>query len=102
MHLEFAYEMGFQNIEVEGDALSIIKQLQELEANYYIFGNIIEEARSKARGFSFFFFNLVGRDGNQVADTLTKLGLTVDNDLTWVEDCPPCIEQFVITDANFY
>ena len=32
--LEFALEMGFQNIEVEGDALSNVKQLQDSKTNY--------------------------------------------------------------------
>ncbi|XWS59051.1 hypothetical protein CRYUN_Cryun08bG0088700 [Craigia yunnanensis] len=31
--LIFAYEMGFQKIEVEGNALSIIKQIQEIGTN---------------------------------------------------------------------
>ena len=47
----------------------IIKQLQEVEANYSIFENIIKEAKSKARIFSFCSSNTL-RDGNQVAHTL--------------------------------
>ena len=38
--LIFAYEMRFQKIEVEGDALSIIKQLQEVGTNYSNIGYI--------------------------------------------------------------
>ena len=61
--------------------------------------NIIKEARGKAGCFSSCFFNHVGREGNRVVDTLAKLGLTIDYDMIWVKDCPPCVEQLVITDA---
>ena len=97
--LIFAFEMGFQKIEVEGDALSIIKQFKDMSTNYSIIGNIIEEARVRAGFFNSCFFTHTGREGNRVADTLAKLGLTVDCDMIWIEDCPPCVEQFVITDA---
>ena len=70
--------------------------------NYSIIGNIIEEARNRVGCFSSCFFNHVGRDGNQVAETLAKLGLTVDYDMIWVKDCPSYVEQFVITDFSSY
>ena len=84
--LIFAHEMGFQKIEIKGDVLFIIKQIKEMGTNYPVIENIIKKARNRARCFSSCFFNHVGREGNQVADTSAKLGLTVDYDMIWVKD----------------
>ena len=72
--LMFAYDMGFQKFKVEGDAMSIIKQINEVGTNYSIIENIVEGIRSRVGCFSYSFVNHVGREGNRVADTLTKLG----------------------------
>ena len=43
--VEFAQQMGFDNIELEGDALGIIKKLQSMDTDMSHVGTLIEEAK---------------------------------------------------------
>ncbi|XWS29919.1 hypothetical protein CRYUN_Cryun24cG0071900 [Craigia yunnanensis] len=67
--------MGFRDIEVEGDALGIIKQLKILEDDYFPIGTIIEETRNKAGLLNSCYFNHLGKNGNVVAHGLAKYGI---------------------------
>ncbi|KAK3228183.1 hypothetical protein Dsin_008045 [Dipteronia sinensis] len=43
----------------------------------------------------------VPRSANMVAHHLAKLGLSVDNDCFWLEDCPSRVVPFVLGDCPF-
>ena len=76
--------MGFHDIEVEGNALGIIKLLQSQEEDISIINNLIEEVKSKAMNFQSCIFMHAGREGNKVADNLVKHGLEVREKIFWL------------------
>ncbi|XWS70121.1 hypothetical protein CRYUN_Cryun03dG0022000 [Craigia yunnanensis] len=68
--LKFASHMGFTSIELEGDAVSIIKKLQSHEPNLSTISLLIDEARVKALTFNLCSFKHIGRNGNTLAHIL--------------------------------
>ncbi|XWS23733.1 hypothetical protein CRYUN_Cryun28dG0040600 [Craigia yunnanensis] len=48
-----AQQIGFYNVEIEGDALGVIKKIQEKEADMSPIGALIEEARVRKRSLQF-------------------------------------------------
>ena len=47
--LEFANQMGLLNVEIEGDALGIIKRLNCHDTDLSPIGNLIEEAKANTK-----------------------------------------------------
>ncbi|XWS22732.1 hypothetical protein CRYUN_Cryun29cG0061600 [Craigia yunnanensis] len=84
----FASEMGFTNVEFEGDALAVIRKMQGGDTDFSPIGNVIEEARNRVFMFQKCCFMHVGRKGNEVANRLAKYGLGISDDIIWVEECP--------------
>ncbi|XWS36260.1 hypothetical protein CRYUN_Cryun20dG0070200 [Craigia yunnanensis] len=82
-----AQDMGFYNVEIEGDALGIIKKLQGKENDLSPIGTLMEEAKARARRFHFCKFLHTGRMGNMVAHRLAKYGLELKEERFWVDDC---------------
>ena len=68
--LDFALNMGFKEIEVEADALVILKKLQTMEIDLSPIGTIVDEARSKGAKFTTCIF--MHSIGNVEAHTLAK------------------------------
>ena len=81
MALEFTANMGFHSIILEGDSLTIIKQMQlkENENDLSIIWNIMEKARCKADMFNSCKFSHIRREANGAAHYLAKHGRRADN-----------------------
>ncbi|XVF09276.1 hypothetical protein REPUB_Repub07fG0079000 [Reevesia pubescens] len=72
--LEFAYEMGFKKIELERDALTVIKRLNGRSLDYSTIGTIIEDAKLKVRTFVACRVCHARKDGNIAVLTLMFIG----------------------------
>ncbi|XWS36443.1 hypothetical protein CRYUN_Cryun20dG0086400 [Craigia yunnanensis] len=94
-----AQQMGFYNVENEGDALGVIKKIQEKEADMSPIGVLIEEARVR-KSLQFCKFTHIGRLGNMVAHMLAKHGLELEEDRFWMEDCPDFVKDFILNDFS--
>ncbi|XWS18113.1 hypothetical protein CRYUN_Cryun32bG0013900 [Craigia yunnanensis] len=79
--MNFAQRMGFHDIELEGDTLSIIKLMRSHGDDLSIVSNLIEEAKIIYLSFHSCIFMYAGRKRNKVADRRAKYGLDVQNDL---------------------
>ncbi|XWS57894.1 hypothetical protein CRYUN_Cryun09bG0212400 [Craigia yunnanensis] len=64
--------MGFQDIELEGDALSIIKLMKSHGDDLSIVSNLIKEAKCISLSFHSCIFMYARRKRNIVADSLAK------------------------------
>ena len=98
--LEFAQQMGLHEIEVEGDALGIIKLLQSHEDDLSIISNLIEEAKIISKYFHSCIFMHTGREMNMIADSLTKYGLDVQDEIFWAEDYPQFLSEQIANDVS--
>ena len=96
----FAKDLGFTEVMVEGDALSVTKRMKNLETNFSPIGNIIDEARRLITSFRSTCYMHIGREGNKVANSLAIHGLNGSGDSIWVEDCPRFAQTLVESDVQ--
>ena len=88
--MEFAHHMGFTNVLIEGEALYIIKLINQADQDLSGIGNLIEEAKTATRKFLLCRTHHTKKEGNSVAHSLAKLTLLLEEDLFWIEECPEC------------
>ncbi|XP_022754074.1 uncharacterized protein LOC111302415 [Durio zibethinus] len=73
--IEFASYMGFNKIELEGDALSIIKLLKHEAVDLSLIENIMKEVQFKLRHMAGSHCSHIRRKANEAAHTITKLAV---------------------------
>ncbi|KAG8473535.1 hypothetical protein CXB51_035829 [Gossypium anomalum] len=98
--VNMAEELGFQEVDVEGDALTVIRKIN-LESEYrsYIRG-YIQEIKRKAGSFRSIKFLHIQREANRVAHRLAKEGWKFDDPQNWMEEVPSEMEDLVNRDRN--
>jgi len=94
--IQFAYDMGFQNIIVEGDSLNMVKALKLHSDDNFYFGLVINDCKSLSCLFSSFLVSHVQRADNVVVHTLAKFALDSTNSI-WIEEIPFYIVYVVAT-----
>ncbi|XP_062005491.1 uncharacterized protein LOC133722603 [Rosa rugosa] len=75
--LQFAAHVGFTNIDIEGDALSVIDTLHESSEDLSYEGHLIEEIEFLIKSFPSYSSHFVRREGNEIAHRLAKEVLKV-------------------------
>ena len=76
--------MGFSNVIFEGDALHIVKLINNSAQELSVVGNLIEEAKLATKRFLQCKVENVMREGNLVARFLAKSAILIEEDLYWV------------------
>ena len=96
--IQFAYDMSFRNIIVEGDSLNVVKALKSHSDGNSYFGLVIDDcSRSLSCLFFSFLVSHVRRVGNSVAHALAKFALDL-SEFVWIEETPSYIAFVVATD----
>ncbi|XP_022762175.1 uncharacterized protein LOC111308119 [Durio zibethinus] len=100
LSLQFAHEMGFTNIDLEGDCLTVVRSLKMTTMDLSPIGVIIEEARKRM----FHSCNVphVLRSGNRVAHKLARHSILLENDEFWVEEFLAVIAETLHDDCIQY
>ncbi|KAK5812958.1 hypothetical protein PVK06_028404 [Gossypium arboreum] len=75
----FREEMGFQDLVVEGDTLTIIKKLKLVSVDRSVIGNIISEIQRKRLRFVTLSYEYTLRKTNEAAHALATRGYNLDN-----------------------
>ncbi|XVE52617.1 hypothetical protein DITRI_Ditri02bG0136100 [Diplodiscus trichospermus] len=88
--------MGFSAIELEGDALTIIKKLLSNDHDLSHIRIIIEDGKLMLDSFVSCKVMHIGCEGNRVAHHLAKFGLDVSDDHIWMEEAPSFVHDSVI------
>ncbi|MBA0869788.1 hypothetical protein Goshw_003271 [Gossypium schwendimanii] len=73
--LNLERNLGFQEVLIEGDALSLIKKIQACDIDDSLIRAYIHDAKHKPGGFDRCDFHHIQRDANRVTDILAKEGL---------------------------
>ena len=87
--VEFALELGFENIILEGDLEILIKILNSSNRSLAPFGHIINDINFLASRFACFSATHVKRHCNRVAHSLARRALSFYPLFVWMEDVPP-------------
>jgi hypothetical protein len=83
--------MGFRQIIFEGDAQTIVKEVNSESPCTSLHGQFVEGIQSKMKALEEVQFNYVKRGANNVAHWLAKLATTLVTDETWMDSVPPVI-----------
>ena len=87
--LEFASEVGFTDLVVEGDNLSVMKSLAALETDHSWLGHIIQDIKWLTQSFRKVSFSYMRRAANSMAHGLARYAKNVHEDMYWMEENPP-------------
>ncbi|MBA0822290.1 hypothetical protein Goarm_019099 [Gossypium armourianum] len=66
-----AEEMGFQDICVEGNALTVIRRLNSAEEDRSCISSVIQEINGRAPKFRRMWFRFMPREANKAAHGMT-------------------------------
>ena len=98
--VEFALELGFENIILEGDSEILIKILNSSNRSLAPFGHIINDINFLASRFACFSATHVKRHCNRVAHSLARRALSFYPLSVWMEDVPPELLSVLQADLN--
>jgi ribonuclease HI len=96
--IQFAKDLGFMNIDLEGDSTSIVEAILLTTPCSTIYGNIIEDIRQIARGLQSVQFLHIKREGNVMAHLLAKRAGINKPFETWMESVPPELSHTLCID----
>ena len=98
--VEFALELGFENIVLEGDSEILIKLLNSCSKSLVPFGHIINDIIFLASCFACFSATHVKRHCNKVAHSLARRAFSFSPLSVWMEDVPPNLLSVIQADLN--
>ena len=87
--VQFALELGFSNIALEGDSHVLMQALIHDRPFLASDGLLIDDLRFNARCFNQLHYSHVKREGNMVAHKLARYTLNVSDFVVWMEDISP-------------
>ncbi|MBA0670486.1 hypothetical protein Goklo_024784 [Gossypium klotzschianum] len=96
--LVFACKLRFQRLVVEGDALSVIKNIRKKEADKWIIRPIIYHIHQLDRAFEKLTYIFVPREVNEAAHVLAMEGRRKGVCGSWVNDVPDLVQTVVRKD----
>ena len=98
--VEFALELGFENIILEGDSDVLIKLLNSCSRSLAPFGHLINDIMFLASRFTCFRATHVRRHCNKVAHLLARKSISFSPLSVWMEDVPPDLLSVIQADLN--
>ena len=97
---EFALEIGFDKIFLEGDFEIIYKDLMNNGSSLALHGHLIQDVKVLVPLFSSLCFSQVSRTGNQAAHSLARRAIFSENLNVWMEDVPLDILNVIQADFS--
>ncbi|XVF64343.1 hypothetical protein PTKIN_Ptkin09bG0161900 [Pterospermum kingtungense] len=98
--LEFARDIGFQQIILEGDSVGIINQLSSTCQDLSYIEVVLAKGRAFSNQFVSCLFVHTRRKGNIVAHALAQFEVTQSDVKIWVEESPFFIQDVDNADLN--
>ncbi|KAK8623516.1 hypothetical protein V6N13_118399 [Hibiscus sabdariffa] len=87
--VHFAKDMGFLNVTIEGDSLSVCKKLNFSSQDRSLITPIISDIKELAVGFWDISFAWVRREANRTAHSLAREYRAASAPYYWIEEVPP-------------
>ena len=98
--MEFALEIGFDEIILEGDSEIIYKDLLNIGSSLALHGHLIQDVKALVPLFSSICFSHVSWTGNQAAHSLARRAILSENLNVWMEEVPPDIIDVIQADFS--
>uniref|UniRef100_A0A2N9GCE4 RNase H type-1 domain-containing protein n=1 Tax=Fagus sylvatica TaxID=28930 RepID=A0A2N9GCE4_FAGSY len=93
-------ELGFREVDIEGDSLEIINALLQNSPCFTLYGHLITDTSIIAQNLNSFQFMHVKRDGNTVAHSLAKRARHCEPFEVWMESVPPDLRNILSSDFS--
>ncbi|XP_028123307.1 uncharacterized protein LOC114320351 [Camellia sinensis] len=97
--LQFGYDLGLDNIQLEGDSLNVVSAIQGKTENLSCYGHFVDVAQVLLLQFHSSSVSHVYRDGNSVAHCLSRLAFDFESPRIWMEEVPPSLMAVVASEA---
>ncbi|KAK3217704.1 hypothetical protein Dsin_011674 [Dipteronia sinensis] len=94
-----ASQTDFWRVEVESDAAVVVGWVNDGKVMESEVGLVVEDIKLLTNTMLFCTVNFVSRKFNRVAHCLTKLALSSNEDLYWLEEYPPFLTRFLVADC---
>ncbi|MBA0851447.1 hypothetical protein Goshw_019986 [Gossypium schwendimanii] len=98
--LLFAKEMGFVEVEVEGDARVIIEKINQEENGRAYLDSVIADIKAFEKFFHQISFKHVRREANRVAHFIAREGYSRSENTFWMEDILAVVKELVVTEET--
>ena len=89
--IELARDVGVGKLHLECDSARVVSMLNNREKNLSTAGPIVEDVKTKLKGFEEFKVSWVSRSANSAADKLAKMGMGDELNDVWLSAPPDCI-----------
>ncbi|KAL7002593.1 tetrahydrofolate synthase [Sarracenia purpurea var. burkii] len=99
--LEVVHSLGLKKVQLEGDALNIIKAINSLELDMSYIGEIIESTKALAKKVITFSCTHTKRQENAVAHALSRIAIENAGTHMWLNYIDPSIDHLVSAECSF-
>ena len=89
--IEFAFEVGFRDIVIEGDNATVMKSLTVPGPHGSRLGHVLLDIQNLLTDLTWFSASSVRREANFVAHSLARYARHISCDVFWIEDSPLCL-----------
>ncbi|XP_042953522.1 uncharacterized protein LOC122290063 [Carya illinoinensis] len=86
--MKLCVELNFKKVQFEGDALSVVKAVNSSEECWERHGQVVEDLKDALRKRIGWAVVHVDRCCNNVAHSLAKIALSIQEERVWMEDYP--------------
>ena len=100
--LEFALDLGFSEVVLEGDNIRVMRSIQSNGANNSSLGHIYGDIHCLAAGFRVWSVSYVKRTANSIAHSLAKYARQVIDGQVWLEESPPLAQEALYFDSCYF
>ena len=87
--LQFAIDIGFFDLIIEGDSVQVMNAIRSRKADLSRLGHIFEDIQVLISGQNWVEVEWVNRKANSFAHNLARYAKNVSDDIIWLEDSPP-------------
>ena len=91
--IEFAVDVGFSELVIEGDNSSAMKAISTLKDDRSMLWNVIEDIQHLLRNLQGVKIECTRRGGNRVACVLAQFARNIIDNMYWMEDVPPIARE---------
>ncbi|MBA0628933.1 hypothetical protein Godav_023563, partial [Gossypium davidsonii] len=92
--------VGFSDVVLEGDSLSVIQRIQSKCEDKSLIGAYIRDCRELGQGFNTCFFSHIPRSANEVAHVLATMGLKSGEQSCIKDGIKECAREVVERDKG--
>ena len=97
--LQFAIDIGFSNLIIEGDSVQVMKAIKSRKADLSQLGHIFEDIQVLTSVLNQAKVEWVNRKANLVAHNLARYAKNFSDDVIWLEDSPPPVLEGLYYDS---